>query len=90
LHKERYAIKDKLYDINAFTIEENEIVGAVITDVTQEETNREMISRKAHQVISKNIAIVQEIACLLGEHMVETETLLSSIENDYEEKDDNK
>lgn len=88
LHKERYAIKNRLYDISIFTIEENEIVGAVITDVTQSETNREKISQKAHEVISKNISIVQEIACLLGEHMVETETLLSSIANDFDDKDD--
>ncbi len=88
LHKEHYAIKDKLYDINAFTIEENEIVGAIITDVTQTETTRERISEKAREVISKNISIVQEIACLLGEHMVETETLLNSIANDYDDKED--
>jgi uncharacterized Fe-S cluster-containing protein len=90
LHKEHYAVKDKLYDINAFTIEENEIVGAVITDVTQTETTREKISEKAREVISKNISIVQEIACLLGEHMVETETLLNSIANDYDDKEDKK
>lgn len=88
LHKERYPSNGKLYDINAFTIEENEIVGAVITDVTKTETNREKISQKAHEVISKNISIVQEIACLLGEHMVETETLLSSIENDYDNENE--
>ena len=86
LHKERYHVKNRLYDISAFTIEENEIVGAVITDVTSAETNREKISQKAHEVISKNISIVQEIACLLGEHMVETETLLSSIAEDYDER----
>ena len=89
LHKERYAVKNRLYDISIFTIEENEIVGAVIMDVTSSETNREKISQKAHEVISKNISIVQEIACLLGEHMVETETLLSSIANDFEDKDEN-
>ena len=88
LHKERYPSQNRLYDISAFTIEENEIVGAVITDVTQSEANREKISQKAHEVISKNISIVQEIACLLGEHMVETETLLSSIANDFDDKDD--
>ncbi len=86
LHKEHYHVKNRLYDISAFTIEENEIVGAVITDVTSAETNREKISQKAHEVISKNISIVQEIACLLGEHMVETETLLSSIAEDYDER----
>ncbi len=88
LHKERYHVKGRLYDISAFTIEENEIVGAVITDVTSTETNREKISQKAHEVISKNISIVQEIACLLGEHMVETETLLSSIAEDYEKENE--
>jgi len=88
LHKERFPVKNRLFDISAFTIEENEIVGAVITDVTQTETNREKISQKAQEVISKNISIVQEIACLLGEHMVETETLLSSIANDYDDKDE--
>lgn len=87
LHKEHYNVNDKLYDINAFTIEPNEIVGAIITDVTQTETNREKISEKAKEVISKNISIVQEIACLLGEHMVETETLLNSIANDYDDKE---
>ncbi len=88
LHKEHYNLKDRLYDINAFTIEPNEIVGAIITDVTQTETTREKISEKAKEVISKNISIVQEIACLLGEHMVETETLLNSIANDYDDKPD--
>lgn len=86
IHKERFPIKEKLYDIVAFTIEKNEIVGAIITDVTQSETNREKIAQKAQEVISKNISIVQEIACLLGEHMVDTEMILSSIANDYEEK----
>ena len=87
LHKEHYPVNGRLYDISAFTIEKNEIVGAVITDVTQIETNREKISEKAREVISKNISIVQEIACLLGEHMVETETLLNSIANDYDDKE---
>ena len=68
LHKEHYNVNNRLYDINAFTIEPNEIVGAIITDVTQTETTREKISEKAKEVISKNISIVQEIACLLGEH----------------------
>lgn len=88
IHKERFPIKNRLYDIIAFTIEKNEIVGAIITDVTQSETNREKIAQKAQEVISKNITIVQDIACLLGEHMVETEMLLSSIANDFDEKDE--
>lgn len=88
IHKERFPIKNRLYDIVAFTIEKNEIVGAIITDVTQSETNREKIAQKAQEVISKNITIVQDIACLLGEHMVETEMLLSSIAHDFDDKEE--
>lgn len=79
ISKERYSIKDRLYNITAFTIEEDQIVGAVFTDVTKSEMKREEISKKAQEVINKNITTVQEIACLLGEHMVDTELLLNSI-----------
>lgn len=84
IHKERYPVKDNLYDITAFTIEPNQIVGAVITDVTQTEMRRDQIAKRAQAVISKNIAIVQDIACKLGEHMVDTELLLSSIADGYD------
>ncbi len=84
IHKERVPVKNKLYDITAFTIEKHSLVGAVITDVTKTETNREKISQKAQEVITKNIATVQDIAKLLGEHMVETELLLSSIAHDFD------
>ena len=84
IHQEHYAIDDKVYDISIFTIEDNELVGAVISDVTKSEIDRTKIAQKAREVITKNIATVQEIASLLGEHMVETELLLSSIAEGYE------
>ncbi|MBS4760070.1 MAG: 4Fe-4S dicluster domain-containing protein [Clostridium sp.] len=85
IHKERYPVGKNLYDIAVFEIERNKIVGAVITDVTKTEMKREQIAKKAHEVIEKNIATVQNIACLLGEHMVDTELLLSQIAQGYEE-----
>lgn len=84
IHKEHYPIDNRLYDISAFSIESGEIAGAVITDVTESEMDREKIAKRAREVIAKNIATVQEIACLLGEHMVETEVLLDSIAKGYE------
>ena len=90
IHKDHYPVKNRLYDISAFSIEKNELAGAIITDVTQSEMGREKIAQKAHEVINKNIAIVQEIACLLGEHMVETELLLSTIAQDYDTSDGDK
>ncbi len=86
VHKEHFSYKDKMYDIRAFSIEKSVLVGAIITDVTQSELGREKIAQKAHEVINKNIEKVQQIACLLGEHMVETELLLSAIAQDYDVK----
>ena len=84
IHKEHFRYQNKLYDLNVFTVEKGEIVGAVISDVTKMEMDREKIARRAREVITKNIATVQDIACLLGEHMVETELLLSSIAEDFD------
>ena len=84
IHKEHYPIKDKLYDISVFSVEDKEIAGAVISDVTKSELDRSKIAQKAREVISKNIATVQEIASLLGEHMVDTEILLNSIAEGFE------
>ena len=84
IHQEHYTIKDKVYDISIFTIEDNELIGAVISDVTKSEIDRSKIAKKAREVITKNIATVQEIASLLGEHMVETELLLNSIAEGYD------
>ena len=84
IHQEHYAIDEKVYDISIFTIEDNELIGAVISDVTKSEIDRSKIAQKAREVITKNIATVQEIASLLGEHMVETELLLNSIAEGYD------
>ena len=84
VHQEHYAIDDKVYDISIFTIEDNELIGAVISDITKSEIDRSKIAKKAREVITKNIATVQEIAGLLGEHMVETELLLNSIAEGFD------
>ena len=84
IHHEHYVINDKVYDISIFVIEDNELIGAVISDVTKSEIDRSKIAKKAREVITKNIATVQEIASLLGEHMVETEMLLNSIAEGFD------
>ena len=88
LHKDHYKYQKKYYDVHLFPIQPEESIGAIITDITGTQNNRDQVAQKARQVISKNISIVQEIACLLGEHMVETETLLNEIADDYDEGDE--
>ena len=55
----------------------------MIQDVTHQELRRELIAQRARKVIRQNITTVQEIACLLGEHVSETEILLNAIAEDY-------
>ncbi|MCC8190317.1 MAG: 4Fe-4S binding protein [Planctomycetes bacterium] len=85
IKRERLKVNDQLLDIEIFIIEEHKTVGAIVDDVTQNEMRRDQIARRAREVINRNIATVQEIACRLGEHMADTEILLSSIAEGFSE-----
>jgi hypothetical protein len=84
IRMEQFPVNDRLFDITAFTIEPDAVVGAIITEVTESEADRHRIVRTAQDVLTKKIAVVQNIAYLLGEHMVETETLLNTLADDDE------
>ncbi|MCC8181086.1 MAG: 4Fe-4S binding protein [Planctomycetes bacterium] len=85
IRKERFKVGDKLLDIVIFNIETHKTVGAIVEDVTLNEMRRDQIARRAREVIKLNIATVQEIAARLGEHMADTEILLSSIAEGFSE-----
>lgn len=55
----------------------------MIFDVTNTEMRREQVAARAREVIDRNLATVQEIACRLGEQMADTELLLRSIADNY-------
>ncbi len=86
VRRDSFPIGDQLLDLTIFTIEPSKIIGVVVQDVTATEMNREQIARRAEEVISRNISIVQEIACKLGEHMADTEIILNSIAKGYRTK----
>jgi iron only hydrogenase large subunit-like protein len=83
IYRNSYRLGNRLLDITIFSIETNEVAGAVIVDVTNTELRREQIAKRASEVINKNLNTVQDIACKLGEHMAETEILLRSISEEY-------
>ena len=88
IHKENYQHHDKTYDLHVFPIEPNTSIGVVINDNTNTSRSHELVAQKAREVIDKNIATVQQIACLLGEHMVQTETILNTIASEYNQNED--
>ena len=83
IRREHVRFGDRLFDVVVFNIDQKQIVGGIIQDVTKMEMKKEQIAEKARDVIHKNLATVQQIACTLGEHMAETEILLRSIAEDY-------
>jgi PAS domain-containing protein len=80
--------KGKLYNVHIFSVDKFRVAGAIVTDMTSLREGRTDLARKVREVINKNISTVQEIACLLGEHMVETETILAAVAAEYEEVDE--
>jgi PAS domain-containing protein len=85
IHIEHRLYKGKLFNVYIFSVEKYQVAGAIVTDMTALREGRFDLAKKVREVINKNIATAQEIACLLGEHVVETETLLSAVAADYEE-----
>lgn len=83
VRRDSLKVGKRLYNLNIFNIEPREVVGAVIFDVTNTEMRREQIAARAKEVIDRNLATVQEIACRLGEQMADTELLLRSIADNY-------
>lgn len=83
LKRDMIRMGKKLLSLDIFNIDPGQVVGAMFFDVTNTEFRREQIAERAKEVINKNLATVQDIACRLGEHMAETEILLRSIAEDY-------
>ncbi len=81
--REFYRVGKRLLNVTVFSIEPEQVAGLIIMDVTGAEIRRKQIAERARKVIDKNLTAVQEIACLLGEHVADTEILLRSIADDF-------
>lgn len=77
-------IDRRIIHATIFGIERGEYAGAVFQDITEPWVRKDRIVSQARNVISKNLAVVQKIAYLLGENAAETEATLSSIIESYE------
>lgn len=69
---------------SVFAVEPGQVVGAVLTDVTEPAMGRAQVASRAREAIEKHLATVQRIAYLLGENAAETEGLLNQIVDAYE------
>ena len=76
-----------LVNVSVFSITPGKVAGAVVQDVTRTEIHREEIAERARELIRKNVRTVQEVAKLFGEHIAESEILLTQIAGNYSDRD---
>ena len=69
----------KIFQVSVFSIEKGESACGVIQDVTTPQIQKDRVISQTRRVITKNLAVVQKIAYLLGENAAETEATLNSI-----------
>ena len=79
-------LNGEIYTASFFLIKEKEIVGAVFRNMQQPEIQKEQVIERITEVIDKNLEMVQKIGFLLGEGAAETEQMLNSILQSYQQK----
>jgi iron only hydrogenase large subunit-like protein len=76
---------DRILAITFFSIDQKRLAGALFQDITKASRNRDAVMKRAEAVIQKNLQSVQQIASLLGENAAETEIMLSSMIDVFEQ-----
>lgn len=68
-----------------FGIERGAYAGGVFQDITAPWVRKDRVVSQARKVITKNLAVVQKIAYLLGENAAESEAILNSIIDSFDD-----
>ncbi|MDC7126158.1 MAG: histidine kinase, partial [Spirochaetales bacterium] len=84
----RIHIDKRIFNAFVFRIGKEEMYGAIFQDITSPAVRRETIIKKTEEVIEKNLSSVQQIASLLGENAAETQLILNSLIESYNDGDD--
>ena len=84
LFQERIKHLDRYLRVSFFSIEKQHMAGVIFQDITDTTAKREIVIKKAEEVINKNLQNVQQIASLLGENAAETEIILRSLTDEFQ------
>jgi iron only hydrogenase large subunit-like protein len=79
----------KILHYTVFVIEKEEIAAGVIEDITAPQNQKNRTISQARKVIAKNLSVVQKIAFLLGENAAETESILNSVIDSFNDGGEN-
>ena len=78
---------NRILHATIFGIERGAYAGGVFQDVTAPWVQKDRVVSQARKVITRNLAVVQKIAFLLGENAAETEATLNSIIESFEKSE---
>jgi len=90
-----YKNKSIIVDQTIFALKEHRVIVGILTDISEQEKQREKMQKmkevaveKTNAVVNKQMQIVQEIAGLLGETTVETKAALTELADLLQTGDD--
>jgi iron only hydrogenase large subunit-like protein len=78
-------VGSRIFHATIFCIERGAYAGGVLQDVTSPWMQKDRVISQSRKVIQKNLAVVQKIAFLLGENAAESEAMLTSIIDSFED-----
>ncbi len=82
------AFNEHQLNVSIFSIEKEQVVGAVIQDIRVPHVRREQVVKRVEEVIRLNLETVQKIAYLLGENASETEIRLNNVLEAFNEEEE--
>lgn len=77
-------IEDKILNISIFEIQKEQVVGAIVRDMSTPEVQKFEVMNRISEAIDKNLEMVQQIGYLLGEGASDIEKMLNSVIEFYQ------
>ncbi len=77
--------RKRIFRVFVFRIGQDSMIGAIFQDITSPAVRRETVIKKTEEIIEKSLSSVQQIASLLGENAAETQLILNSLIETFNE-----
>lgn len=71
--------QDRIWLLSIYNIQPHRLVFGLLQDLREPYVRKEWIQEKIQEVIQKHMAIIQQVACLLGENAAFSDTVLRSV-----------
>jgi iron only hydrogenase large subunit-like protein len=81
---------ENYYLLSVFSVQDHSLVCGIIENMHAPEVRKDLVVTRTRDVINQNMKVVQKIAFLLGENASYTESMLNSIVESHQDKEQGK